>query len=83
MYSEEIPHALSEAEINEIIENFVLAIERAKTAGFDGVQLHAAHGYLLSSFLSPHMNKRNDKWGANTENRFRIVGEILRQAGEG
>ncbi|RPJ73002.1 MAG: NADH:flavin oxidoreductase [Alphaproteobacteria bacterium] len=80
MYSEEIPHALSEAEINEIIENFVLAIERTKTAGFDGVQLHAAHGYLLSSFLSPHMNKRNDKWGANTENRFRIVGEILRQA---
>lgn len=80
MYSEDIPHALSETEINEIIDNFVLAIERAKKAGFDGVQLHAAHGYLLSSFLSPHMNKRNDKWGSNTENRFRIIGEILRQA---
>ena len=80
MYSEEIPHALSENEINEIIENFVLAVERAKKAEFDGVQLHAAHGYLLSSFLSPHMNKRKDKWGANTENRFRIIGEILRKA---
>jgi len=80
MYNEEIPHALSEAEINEIIDNFVLAVQRAKKAGFDGVQLHAAHGYLLSSFLSPHMNKRSDKWGGSTENRFRIVGEIIRQA---
>jgi 2,4-dienoyl-CoA reductase-like NADH-dependent reductase (Old Yellow Enzyme family) len=79
MYSEEIPHALSEAEINEIIDNFVFSVERAKKAGFDGVQIHAAHGYLLSSFLSPHMNRRKDKWGGNTENRFRIVGEIIRQ----
>jgi 2,4-dienoyl-CoA reductase-like NADH-dependent reductase (Old Yellow Enzyme family) len=80
MYNEEAPHALSEADINEIIDNFVLAVQRAKKAGFDGVQLHAAHGYLLSSFLSPHMNKRSDKWGGSTENRFRIVGEIIRQA---
>lgn len=79
MYSEEIPHALSEAEINEIIDNFVFSVERAKKAGFYGVQIHAAHGYLLSSFLSPHMNRRKDKWGSNTENRFRIVGQIIRQ----
>lgn len=79
-FNEEIPHALLENEINEIIHNFVLAVERAKKAGFDGVQLHAAHGYLLSSFLSPHMNKRSDKWGGNIENRFRIVGEIMQQA---
>lgn len=77
IYNEEKPHELTENEIYEIINNFVLSIERAKKSGFDGVQLHMAHGYLLSSFLSPHMNKRKDKWGGNTENRFRIVKEIL------
>lgn len=80
IYNEEVPHALSEDEIRELIDKFALAVERAKKAGFDGVQIHAAHGYLLSSFLSPHMNKRNDRWGGTTENRFRIVGEIIRQA---
>jgi 2,4-dienoyl-CoA reductase-like NADH-dependent reductase (Old Yellow Enzyme family) len=70
LYNEETPHALSEDEIYEIIGNFALAVERAKKAGFDGVQLHAAHSYLLSSFLSPHMNKRSDKWGGNTETSF-------------
>lgn len=80
IYNEEVPHALSEAEIRELINNFALAVERAKKAGFDGVQIHAAHGYLLSSFLSPRMNKRNDKWGGSTENRFRIVSEIIRQS---
>lgn len=82
LYNEDKPHELTEEEIYEIIENFVLGIERAKKAGFDGVELHAAHGYLLSSFLSPHMNKPKDKWGGNTENRFRIVKEILLRARE-
>lgn len=77
IYNEDVPLQLSESEIYNIIDNFVLCIERAQKAGFDGVQLHLAHGYLLSSFLSPHMNKRNDKWGGNTENRFRIVNEIM------
>ena len=77
LYDEDLPHQLSETEINEIINSFVLSIERAKKAGFDGIQLHLAHGYLLSSFLSPHMNKRKDKWGGSTENRFRIVSEIM------
>ncbi|MBP2657449.1 MAG: NADH:flavin oxidoreductase [Firmicutes bacterium] len=80
VYNEETPHELNEREIIEIIHNFVLAIERSKKAGFDGVQLHCAHGYLLSSFLSPHMNKRTDKWGGTTENRFRIVKEIFIEA---
>lgn len=79
-YNEDKPHELSETEIWEIIDNFVFAIERGKKAGFDGVELHLAHGYLLSSFLSPHMNKRKDKWGGNTENRFRIVKEIMNKA---
>jgi len=60
----------------------VNAIERAQKAGFDGVQLQFSHGYLLSSFLSPHMNKRRDKWGGSTENRFRIIKEIMEKARE-
>jgi len=73
---------LAENEIAEIIENFVLAIERSKNAGFCGVQLHAAHGYLLHAFLSPHLNMRKDRWGGSTENRFMILGKIIRKARE-
>jgi 2,4-dienoyl-CoA reductase-like NADH-dependent reductase (Old Yellow Enzyme family) len=80
LFNEDIPHELSDSGIYEIIEAFVTAIERAKKAGFDGVQLQLSHGCLLSSFLSPHMNKRKDKWGGNTENRFRIVKEIIERA---
>ncbi|MGL5616796.1 MAG: NADH:flavin oxidoreductase [Sarcina sp.] len=80
LYNEDIPRELTEKEIYEVIDNFVLAIERGKKAGFDGVQLHLAHGYLLSEFLSSHMNKRKDKWGGSLENRFRIVKEILTRA---
>lgn len=79
-YSEDMPKPLAEGEIEEIIDNFVKAIERAKRAGFDGVQLHAAHGYLLSEFLSPYSNHRQDQWGGTTENRFRIIGEIYDRA---
>ncbi|HBE77132.1 MAG TPA: NADH:flavin oxidoreductase [Firmicutes bacterium] len=82
LYNEDIPHELTDSEIDEIIKCFVIAIERAKKAGFDGVQLQLSHGYLLSSFLSPHMNKRNDKWGGSTENRFRIVKKIMERARE-
>jgi 2,4-dienoyl-CoA reductase-like NADH-dependent reductase (Old Yellow Enzyme family) len=67
----------SDAEIRSIIEAFVAAIVRAKKAGFDGVELHAAHGYLLSEFISPDLNRRKDQWGGSTENRIRIVIEIL------
>ncbi len=67
----------SEAGIRSIVEAFVSAVVRAKAAGFDGVELHAAHGYLLSEFISPVRNKRRDSWGGSTENRLRIVTEIL------
>jgi len=73
---------LDEAEIKKIIANFVFAVERAKKAGFSGVQLHAAHGYLLSEFLSPFTNRRDDRWGGSLENRFRIIAEILTGARE-
>jgi 2,4-dienoyl-CoA reductase-like NADH-dependent reductase (Old Yellow Enzyme family) len=71
---------LSDKEIVEIIDSFITAIERAKKAGFAGVQLHAAHGYLLSEFLSGGLNRRKDIWGGSTENRFRIISEIMKGA---
>jgi len=71
---------LSHSEIEEIVSDFVKAIIRVRQAGFDGVQIHAAHGYLLSEFLSPHVNKRLDKWGGSTENRCRIIVEIFERA---
>ncbi|HXK46682.1 MAG TPA: NADH:flavin oxidoreductase [Deltaproteobacteria bacterium] len=73
---------LSDNEIEEIINSFVSAVERSRRAGFSGVQLHAAHGYLLNEFLSPHLNMRNDRWGGSLENRFRIVAEIMRRSRE-
>ncbi len=77
---EQTPRALTLEEINEIIESHAEGIRRAQEAGFDGVQLHAAHGYLLSTFLSPWTNRRNDKYGGSTENRIRIIVEIYEQA---
>ncbi len=79
-FTEETPKELSELEIYEVIDNYVKAIERAKKAGFDGVQLHLAHGFLLSSFLSSYSNRRTDKWGGTTENKFRIINEIFTRA---
>ena len=73
---------VTEDEIEDIIDSFVKSIERAKKAEFNGVQLHAAHGYLLSEFMSPFLNKREDKWGGNVENRFRILREILERSRE-
>jgi 2,4-dienoyl-CoA reductase-like NADH-dependent reductase (Old Yellow Enzyme family) len=74
------PERLPESEIELIIDSFVNAIERARKAEFDGVQLHAAHGFLLSQFLSPHFNKRKDRWGGSTENRVRIIARIIKKA---
>jgi 2,4-dienoyl-CoA reductase-like NADH-dependent reductase (Old Yellow Enzyme family) len=64
-------------EIRQTVEAFAEAAVRAQKGGFDGVQIHAAHGYLLSQFLSPFYNKRNDDYGATIENRARIVLEVL------
>ena len=69
---------MSADEITEVIAAFAAGALRAKKAGFDGVQIHAAHGYLLTQFLSPYFNKRQDAYGGSIENRARIVLEVLR-----
>jgi len=68
--------SVTEEEIWDIIHAFGDAAKRAKEAGFDAVQVHAAHAYLLSQFLSPHANRRTDDWGGTLENRLRIHREI-------
>jgi len=82
IFNEQVPKELTENEINRIIESFVSAIVRANKAGFDGCQLHLAHGYLLAQFLSSYTNRRRDKWGGSTENKFRIIAEIFKRARE-
>lgn len=71
------PIALTEDEIADIVRRFALAAGAVKEAGFTGVQLHAAHGYLLSQFLSPRSNLRDDRYGGTLENRARALLEIL------
>lgn len=70
------PHAASQDEINRVVDGFSHAAEFLEKAGYDGIQLHAAHGYLLAQFLSPTTNKRTDKYGGSLENRLRIILEI-------
>lgn len=65
-------------EIYSCINNFTLAAKVIENAGFDGIQLHLAHGYLLSDFLDPFYNKRNDEYGGSIKKRYRIVHEIVR-----
>ncbi|NTV80059.1 MAG: NADH:flavin oxidoreductase [Candidatus Aminicenantes bacterium] len=74
------PRELAAEEIRALVGDFVSAAVRGQRAGFDGVQLHAAHGYLISSFLSPHTNRRTDEWGGPVENRARVLLEVLRGA---
>jgi len=73
-----VPRAMTETEILEQIQRFASTATLAVQAGFDGVQVHAAHGYLLSQFLSPLANTRTDQWGGNPENRRRILIETVR-----
>ena len=71
------PREMSEGMIQEVIDRFVTTAVLAEKAGFDGVEVHAAHGYLLSQFLSPLTNKRTDKWGGSLENRARFLLTIV------
>jgi 2,4-dienoyl-CoA reductase-like NADH-dependent reductase (Old Yellow Enzyme family) len=73
-----VPKEMTETDIAEVIMRFTRAAEVAELAGFDGVEIHAAHGYLLSQFLSPLTNKRLDQWGGSLENRARLLIEVIR-----
>jgi 2,4-dienoyl-CoA reductase-like NADH-dependent reductase (Old Yellow Enzyme family) len=74
------PHrAMTEEEIEGIIKDFAAAAVRVREAGFDAVQLHGAHGYLISQFVSPIYNRRNDPWGGSPENRRRFPLEVIRR----
>ncbi len=72
------PRALSGAEVEEIIQRFATAARVVQQAGFSGVQIHGAHGYLVSQFLSPHHNQRDDEWGGSAEKRRRFVLAVYR-----
>lgn len=67
----------AEADIAEVVEQFAVAAERCARAGFDGVELHAGHGYLIDEFLSPAFNTRTDRWGGSPEGRARLLLEIV------
>jgi 2,4-dienoyl-CoA reductase-like NADH-dependent reductase (Old Yellow Enzyme family) len=69
--------ALTTDEVGQVIEDFVRAAQRAEQAGFDGVELHCAHGYLLCLFLSPQYNRRSDPYGGSLQNRSRVLFAIL------
>jgi 2,4-dienoyl-CoA reductase-like NADH-dependent reductase (Old Yellow Enzyme family)/thioredoxin reductase len=73
------PRAMTEEDIERTIVQFVDAARRAQEVGFDGVGLHGCHGYLLQQFLSPHTNRRTDRWGGSLENRARFSIEIVRR----
>ncbi|TDF37389.1 NADH:flavin oxidoreductase/NADH oxidase family protein [Alteromonadaceae bacterium M269] len=72
------PDAMTEEQIQDVIQRFVVTATRAEEAGFDGVEVHAAHGYLIAQFLSPLTNKREDEWGGSIENRARLLVEVIR-----
>jgi 2,4-dienoyl-CoA reductase-like NADH-dependent reductase (Old Yellow Enzyme family) len=66
------PRALADEEVEDVVHAFGEATRRAIEAGFDGIELHGAHGFLLQNFLSPHFNRRTDRWGGSLENRMRF-----------
>jgi len=76
-YGKKVTEGLSKEEIKDIINHFIRGALRAKDAGFDGVEVHAAHSYLLAHFLSPYFNRRGDEYGGSVRNRAKILLEII------
>lgn len=71
------PVAMTARQIEETVTRYAVTAQRAERAGFDGVEVHAAHGYLLSQFLSPLVNRRTDQWGGSLENRARMLLDVV------
>lgn len=86
LYSPTIVRALKTAEIAKLVEDFGHAVHLARQAGFDCVEIHAGHGYLISQFLSPYTNHRKDSYGGDLEHRMRfmreVIGEVMHAAGD-
>jgi len=76
------PRPITREEIRDAVTGFADAAERARKSGFDGVQIHAAHGYLISAFLTPHTNRRTDEYGGAFDNRVRFLVEVYRATRE-
>ncbi|MBC7346273.1 MAG: FAD-dependent oxidoreductase [Clostridia bacterium] len=74
----EVPHELSKAEIRELVEAYATCTAHAREAGYDGVEVHCAHGYLIQEFLSPLTNHREDEYGGSFEGRLRFAREVIR-----
>lgn len=74
----EVPRELTTAECEDLVKKFIIGANVAKIAGFDGVELHGAHGYLINQFLSPYTNHRNDKYGGDFERRLTFITEIIK-----
>ena len=85
LYSPTFVRAMSEAEILQTVDDFGNAVNLARQAGFDCVEIHAGHGYLISQFLSPYTNRRHDRWGGSLDNRMRfmrlVVEKVMQAAG--
>jgi len=72
-------HAMSGEEVERLVRSFGQAARRVREAGFDGVQIHGAHGYMVSQFLTPQTNRRDDAWGGDEERRFAFLAAIIEQ----
>jgi N-ethylmaleimide reductase len=77
----EVPRPLELSEMKDVVEEYRVAAQNAKEAGFDGVEIHGANGYLLDIFLQSVSNHRSDKYGGSFENRFRLMGEVIEGVG--
>ena len=77
----QVPRELTEAELADLRDEFVRSAQAAARAGFDVLELHCAHGYLLSSFISPLSNRRTDRYGGSLENRLRFPLEVFDASG--
>jgi 2,4-dienoyl-CoA reductase-like NADH-dependent reductase (Old Yellow Enzyme family) len=79
LYGPTFPRSMNEKDISGIIDSFGEAVSLAHESGFDAVEVHAGHGYLISQFLSPFLNKRKDKWGGSFENRSRFMTLVMQK----
>lgn len=77
LHGYETPKAMSHQDIASLLKEFEAAAQNAKVAGFDGIEIHSANGYLLDQFLQDKTNQRTDEYGGSIENRLRLLGQVI------